>query len=160
MKDTVVMQFQMAKWALDTNLEGLDHEQSLAAPQPAGNSANWVVGHLLSAYDNLLKAIGKDPVADTPAMDPYRRGCEPLDPAGARSLTELRADLEVAHDRVVEAVAGLSEEDLAQASPVSPRNDPNETIGSFIGLLAFHQSYHVGQLGVLRRVAGENGAIA
>ena len=160
MKDTVIPQFEFVKWAVHQNLEGLSHEDSLVTPDAGGNSTNWVVGHLVNAYDNLLKALGEDPICDPEQMTPYKRGCDPMDPASARQLDDLMADFDRGHDRVVAKVATLSNDDLSTPTPVSPTNNPNETIGSLIGVFAFHQAYHAGQSGVLRRVTGRPGAIA
>jgi uncharacterized damage-inducible protein DinB len=44
--------------------------------------------------------------------------------------------------------------------PDSPTGDPDETLGSLLAVALFHQAYHAGQLGILRRIAGESGAIA
>lgn len=160
MKETVIMQLESAKWALLQNLEGLSNEESLVAAEKGGNSANWVVGHLLTAYDNLVQVVGGDRVCDPEQMAPYRRGSGPLDPTKARTLEELLADLDQSHARAVAGLGELTAEALAAPAPSSPRNDPNETIGSLIGLIAFHQAYHVGQTGVLRRMVGREGAIA
>ncbi|MEO8090106.1 MAG: hypothetical protein ABI703_07410 [Gemmatimonadales bacterium] len=37
---------------------------------------------------------------------------------------------------------------------VALTGDPDETVGSNLATLVFHQAYHVGQTGGLRRVAG------
>jgi uncharacterized damage-inducible protein DinB len=42
----------------------------------------------------------------------------------------------------------------AQTAPFSPSGNPKETVGSLMGVLAFHEVYHVGQVGMLRRWAG------
>lgn len=160
MQDTVLLQLDIAKWALHQNLEGLSHEQSLVAPEKGGNSVNWVLGHLVTGYSNLLKAVGEETFCDEEQMVPYGRGSGPLDPEKARPLDDLLADFEEGHARVVAKLSELTAEELAAPSPGSPRNDPNETIESFIGLIAFHQAYHVGQTGVLRRLIGRPGAIA
>lgn len=160
MRETVIMQFETAKWALHQNLDGLSHEESLVTPEPGGNSPNWVLGHLVTGYGNLLEALGEESDSDEEQMAPYQRGSGPLDPAKARPFAELLADFDQSHARVVAKVGALTPEELAAPSPVSPTNNPDETIGSFVGVLAFHQAYHVGQVGVLRRVVGKPGAIA
>ena len=38
-------------------------------------------------------------------------------------------------------------------------NDPDETVGSLLSVVLFHQAYHAGQTAVLRRVAVKDGAI-
>ncbi len=44
--------------------------------------------------------------------------------------------------------------------PDGPTGNPEETVGSLLAVVMFHQAYHSGQLGILRRIAGESGAIA
>ena len=84
----------------------------------------------------------------------YDRGSEPITAERAVPIDELAADFARAHDRVVERLAALTPEELAAPAPYSPVSNPKETVGSLVGLLAFHQSYHTGQTGILRRVAG------
>jgi uncharacterized damage-inducible protein DinB len=64
-----------------------------------------------------------------------------------------------ANDRIDQGLATLPDDALDRPAPFSPGNDPNETVGSLISTVLFHQTYHGGQLGVLRRVAGKVGAI-
>jgi len=54
----------------------------------------------------------------------------------------------------------LTPERLDSAAPFSPSNNPKETVRSLMTVVAFHQAYHVGQMGVLRRIIGKPGAIA
>jgi hypothetical protein len=44
------------------NVEGISHEQSLIQPQPAGNCLNWVIGHLVAAYESIFPLLGQEPV--------------------------------------------------------------------------------------------------
>ena len=159
MNETEILLFETAKWALHRNLDGLTHEESLAVPDKGGNSANWVLGHLVTAWDNLLKALGEEPVGDPESMAPYVRGSGPLDPAAARPFPELLADFDRGHERVVARMRNLTADDLAAPAPISPRNSSDETIGSLLSLFAFHQVYHVGQTGILRRTIGKPGVL-
>ena len=160
MKDTIILQFETMSWALHQNLEGLSHEESLGTPEKGGNCPNWVVGHLAVAYDNLLEGLGAETVLSPDQKTPYERGSAPLDRAHARPFAELMTDFDACHGRVVAKLASLSDDELAAPAPYSPRNDPDETVGSLAALLAFHQAYHAGQAGLLRRVVGKPGAIA
>ncbi len=152
-------QLETAKWALHTNVAGLTHEQSLVTPEAGGNNLNWVVGHLITAYNGLLPAIGGEPVWSDEQAEPYKRGSEPLAPEKAMPFDRVLADFDTAHDRVVAGIAVLDDEALATPAPYSPSNNPDETLGSLLQIVAFHQSYHVGQSGILRRVVGHEGAI-
>ncbi len=62
--------------------------------------------------------------------------------------------------RVDAGLAGLDPAALAAPAPPGPGTGPGDTLGTLIGTTLFHQAYHAGQLGVLRRVAGKRGAIA
>ena len=160
MKDTVMLQLETAKWALHENLEGLSHEDSLVSAEKGGNNANWVLGHLVSANSDLLQTLGEDVSCDAEQMAPYKRGSEPLDPAKAQPLDELLTAFDRSHDRLVAKLGSMSAQELAAPAPFSPTNNPDETLGSLASVVAFHQAYHVGQTGVLRRMVGRAGAIA
>ncbi len=159
MQNTLAMQLEAGKSVLHANVDGLSHEESLTAPEPGGNNLNWVVGHLVSAYNSLLPAIGGEPVWSKDQAAPYARGSEPVTSESAATFGDLMTDFETAHGRVLERLAAVSAEDLTAPAPYSPTKNPNETVGSLAGLTAFHQAYHVGQTGLLRRVCGRSGAI-
>lgn len=141
------------------NVEGITHEESLAQP-PQGNCLNWVVGHLTAVYNNFLPLLGQEPVRDKAALARYDRGSAPVrDAHDATPLAELLAAWSEAADRVDAGLAALSPDVLDRPAPFSPSGDPNETVGTLVSTVLFHQAYHAGQLGLLRRVAGKEGAI-
>jgi uncharacterized damage-inducible protein DinB len=141
------------------NLEGLTHEQSLLSPDPAGNSANWVLGHLVCIYNRVLPLLGQEPALEMERIERYDRGSPPITPAEARPLAELRAAWDETVERVDAGLAALDPDSLDRPAAFSPSNNPDETTGTLVTTVLFHQSYHAGQLGILRRVAGLEGAI-
>ena len=142
------------------NSEGVAHEDSVVMPTPGGNSFNWVMGHLLAIYNNLLPLLGKQKVYENGELKKYERGSPALtDTSKAMQLDELQRGWAEACARIDDGLASLPVERLTMKSPVSPTNDPNETIGSLLDTIMFHQAYHSGQLGVLRRISGKAGAI-
>jgi uncharacterized damage-inducible protein DinB len=64
-------------------------------------------------------------------------------------------DLHATTPVIVERLNRLSPDALAAPSSTNPRS----TLEQQLGFLAFHESYHVGQVGVLRRLIGKPGAI-
>jgi hypothetical protein len=142
------------------NSEGMSHDDSVVMPKPAGNSFNWVLGHLLSIYNDLLPLLGQQPVYENGALKKYARGAPPItDPKQTMRHEELTTGWKTATERVDAGLASLEPERLTKPAPVSPTDNPNETIGSLLDTVMFHQAYHAGQLGVLRRIAGKPGAI-
>jgi hypothetical protein len=143
------------------NLDGLTHADSLVQPQPAGSCLNWVLGHMLWAYNSLLPLLGQTPPLSAAALERYARGQPPLqDPADALEFAQLRATWDQAVERIDAGLAGLTPAALDQLAPGSPSGDPNETVRTLLTTILFHQAYHAGQMAVLRRIAGRAGAIA
>jgi hypothetical protein len=149
----------MIRAVVGMNIEGITHEESLIQPQPNGNTLNWVLGHLVCIYNKALPLLGQEPVMDAGRLAHYDRGSAPLDPAKALDLHELAAAWAQVADRVDAGLGELSGDTLDRPAPFSPSGNPDETVRSLINTLLFHHSYHAGQLGLLRRIAGKPGAI-
>jgi hypothetical protein len=145
---------------VQVNTAGLTQADSLVQPRPAGNCLNWVVGHLLGVYERALPMMGQSPILNEGALKRYDRGSPPIQDGGeAIEFAELMAAWEEASKRIDVGLAGLSEETLSAPAPFSPGNNPNETIRTLLTTLFFHQAYHAGQTGILRRIAGKECAI-
>ncbi|HEY1502169.1 MAG TPA: DinB family protein [Acidobacteriaceae bacterium] len=145
---------------LRINTEGLTQQDSLAQPAPGGNCLNWVVGHMLETWDGLLPVVGQTPVLGRQALERYKRGSAALrDAADALPIETLLAAFDEAANRMDEGLAALTEQKFDAPAPFSPSNNPHETVRSLLTVVMFHQAYHVGQTGVLRRIAGKEGKI-
>lgn len=153
-------QAQMIQTVVRLNVDGLTQEESLIQPSPGGNCLNWIVGHLLCIYDQMLPLLGQQPVMAEETLKRYDRGAPPIrDSAEALELRDLMAAFEKATERVDAGLAGLTPEALDRKAPVSPSDNPNETVRSLLSTVFFHQAYHAGQTGIVRRIAGKEGAI-
>lgn len=142
------------------NVDGVTQEQSLIQPRPAGNCLNWVVGHLLSTYEAILPMLGQERVLPEGAVKRYARGTPPLrDSAEAMEFGELVTAWDEAAARVDAGLARVTSEVLDRPAPFSPGKNADETIRSLLTLISFHQAYHAGQTGLLRRIAGKEGAV-
>ncbi|HEX4020233.1 MAG TPA: DinB family protein [Acidobacteriaceae bacterium] len=142
------------------NVDELTEEESLIQPQPGGNCLNWVVGHLLYVYDQTLPMLGQTPVLGVDTLKRYGRGTAQIENAAeALNFALLMAAWDEATQRMEAGVESLSPEVLDQPAPWSPTNNSEETVRSLLSTILFHQAYHVGQTGLLRRIAGKEGAI-
>ena len=153
--ETLAVQLNYTNWVVGKALEGITQEQSLAAPPVGGNCMNWVLGHLTASRNGMLKIMGRETVLDDAVSDRFRRGSTPVTgPDDAADTRELLAAFNRAQTGLLEGLPALSPEQLATPAPFSPGNDPEETVGSLLAGLLFHEAYHAGQLGVLRRTLG------
>jgi DinB family protein len=167
--------YEFSYGALNCNLDGVSNEESLLIPQPAGNCINWVLGHIVSARgivlclasgDNPLE-IGDAAKGSIPAQmgdvgARYRRGSGPIhDGDEVLDLGTLRGLLADSQQQLIPALAVISQETLALPVPEAMRRPPlTGSVGEALARMVFHESYHNGQIGLLRRLAGRPGAIA
>ena len=138
---------------IERNLEGITPEESFFQPQSAGNCANWILGHIVSTRNEVMKLIGESPLWSKEEAEPYRRGSEPLtDESGALSLAKMLTDLRASQDKLLTALDQMSPEELG--APLE-----NGTRYEQLAVIQFHEAYHAGQLGILRRLMGKPCAI-
>jgi hypothetical protein len=121
-----------------------------------------VAGHIIQHRAITLQMLGKPLPFPFNKYTRYNRGTEPVLKDGPKivPLGEMLDDWQATGDVLMAALAGATPEVLGKPAPFSPMNDENETVGSLVAGLLFHESYHIGQLGVLRRMLGKDGAIA
>jgi uncharacterized damage-inducible protein DinB len=150
-------QARAAHRVLRTNTAGITHEESLRQPQPDGNCMNWVVGHVQHVYEQLLPLLGQQPVLGVGRVQRYARGSDPLrDAADALEFEQLLGAWDEACARVDAGLAALTPKALAAAPPIAGFGD---SVAELLTFVFFHQAYHAGQTGVLRRLAGREGAV-
>jgi hypothetical protein len=141
-------------YAIGVNARDLTHEESLIGPKPGGNCANWVLGHIVQTRGAVLTLLGEKPVWAADEGERYKRGSAPVagDATGTKPFPEILEALDRSQESLLAGLSRIKESELGGA----------ETKGSLSAKLAglqFHEAYHAGQLGLLRRVAGKKGAI-
>jgi uncharacterized damage-inducible protein DinB len=153
--------YEFSYGAIKRNLEDLTNEESLVQPPGAGNSLNWVLGHVVAARNTVLKLAGRAPMVGEEITAHYGRGSQPLQPGDkVPDLATLRGILGDTQQRLVPALAALSYDALAQPVPEQMRRPPlTGSVADALIRLHYHEGYHNGQIGLLRRLAGKEGAI-
>ena len=156
--ETLIIQLQYTLQVAKMNCSGITEEQALVGAESGGNCLNWVMGHVVASRSKLLPMLGKRPLWNRKNANVYQRGSAPLTGPGL-TLERIMADFEASQQPIIDGLRNLTPDQLAAKAPFSPWNNPDETVGSLLAGLLFHEAYHVGQTGVLRRVIGLEGAI-
>ena len=152
-KATLAMLFEATHSRLHLNVEGITHSDSLFYPLHGGNCPNWVLGHIVWSRNSVLGLLGEAPVWNEQVASRYQRGSEPFaDASEAQPLEEILAAFDDSQDTILTALKRTTEPALA-----APHKQG--TVGQRLAFLHCHEAYHIGQLGLLRRLLGKPGAI-
>lgn len=137
--------FDSSHEVINMSVNDISHEESLVSPPAGGNSINWVLGHMIFHRDVTREILGLEKLYGG-SLEQYARGSGQLQPAKAIEFSRLIEMYNSGHKALTEK---LKNTDLI------PDAEKRETVTT----LAFHEAYHVGQVGILRRVIGKEGAI-
>ncbi|HXA77362.1 MAG TPA: DinB family protein [Candidatus Acidoferrales bacterium] len=147
----ITTMFQTNASLFDKATEGIREDQWLATPGNASNHLTWIAGHVVIHRAKIPRLLGQEWSA--PWEDLFSRGSKlvaageyPQPPEIRRAWNEVSQTLSV-------GLSAASPEILAR--PV-PKGTPtlDGTVGGTIGLLCLHETYHIGQLGYLRKLLG------
>lgn len=132
-------------------LDGLSDEQAAVRPSNTTNNAAFVAAHLTNSRFYLLNALG---VTEPDPLAPYLDGRKSLDDLERLPpLTEIHmAWTKAAHllrDRLEAVTPAELDGRSAARFPLS-----NGTLLATLTFLVQHDSYHLGQLSLLRKYAG------
>lgn len=155
--ETLTQSYGMTRYIIRLQTDGLTHEDSLLQPPFRGNCLNWVLGHIIAGRDTALELLGQSPLWREEEASRYRTGSEPVtNSEQALPLERLLSDLDQSQQCIESALERISPEELAQATTF---RGSEQTLGQALAGLHWHETYHTGQLELLRQLAGKNDAI-
>ena len=146
-------QLEYTAYSLEKNLEGTTHEESLVQPGKNGNCINWVVGHIVHHRNIMHRLVGLEPVWTAKTQERYVRGSNPvISDSGIETLSTLLTMYQASQAVLAARLCDVTSKELAQETNEDP-------LAMKLAGLVFHESYHVGQLGVIRRVLGKDAVL-
>lgn len=119
------------------------------------NTPHWILAHLTMARRYVVRVLGAE-LAPEPWEALFAPGTEVADPGTYPSVAELLAEFEAGGERVAQRLKQMTDDELAAATERT-FPDGSQTRERAAGFMSFHESYHLGQLGVLRRLIGKAG---
>lgn len=149
----IALIFKLNTGLLRTTLDGLSAEDLWQRPTPLTNPMLWIYGHVVQTRATMLGLL-EDPF-DTAWTDLFTRG------SGLHETPRYpsRDDIDRTHRQIVDRLRArfdlLTEADLA--APARGKQVPGaNTVGDQLAFLAFHESYHIGQLAYVRKALGHS----
>jgi hypothetical protein len=121
-------------------LEGVQEAHAAHRAAHNCNDMRWVLGHIAYWRNEMITLLGATPAWVDERRSQFRgMSDEPAQPTIGWELAELRAALESTGSRLAA---------LLDDGPAAKQQDP------MLRSLLQHETYHIGQLAVLRRLAG------
>lgn len=127
-----------------------------AVRDAAGHDPRWLLGHVTTMRKRVMAMLGLEPVA-APWEASFGRGKSSADVPGDLEVGEVLAAFHAAGDAIAGAWEGQTAEALAKPLGRTMPNGGDTVLGA-LEFLAWHEAYHLGQLGLFRRLAGKPGA--
>jgi hypothetical protein len=142
---------------IQRQIKDITHEQSLIQPPFRGNCMNWVLGHLVMSRQRILIMTNQPTFWTQEQCNRYERGSEPIvDESEGLPFEKIVADLATSQQRIQAWLENAKPEDLDVE--IIPHNIPADAapIWDWMEFLLWHEAYHLGNLELLRQLAGMN----
>lgn len=156
-RDRLKENFEFTHRLIHMQTDGLTHADSLLQLPFRGNCLNWVLGHIVDSRNTVLRLLGAQCIWTADECSVYGYGSDPITGEGkALPLERLLADLDESQNRIAAALESISPEALAAEIEIWKGKTP---LAEHLAFLHWHETYHVGQLELLRQLAGKNDAV-
>jgi uncharacterized damage-inducible protein DinB len=133
------------------SLNGVREDQALMRPGPSSNPMLWVAGHLVQARTQLLRAFG--PPRQLPWENLFATGALVQEATSYPSIGEVEAVWRSASAELLRRL---------ESAPTPHYDEPapdwlvtrDGTLAGAINYAVYHEAYHIGQLGFIRKWLG------
>jgi hypothetical protein len=132
--------------------KGLTHADALIQPPFRGNCMNWALGHIVENRHLVLLQLGQPPLLSEAQAKRYGYGSEPVctDGEDLLRLETMLALLEQSQASIEAALGRVTPEELNKEVKSFMGST---TLAFFIFILYRHETFHLGQVEMLRELA-------
>ena len=144
--------FRFNTGLLSLGLADLDSEDAVRRWKSGdGSSIAYVTGHITSSRYGLLKLLGA--ATENPHKDLFGADVGSKDGSAYPPIAELKRRWEEVGETLHAALDALTDEQ-ALAPDDGGFPTPDQTLRGRLAFTAWHESYHIGQIGILRTEMG------
>jgi len=128
------------------NMKDITQSESLVFPANGGNCINWILGHIVLTRDFILELTGNKKLCSDKIQKIYKKGSDIIKEETAENISSLLKKYNESQEILMKT---LSEKNYGD------KEELNENLAG----LGFHEAYHLGQIGLLRRMLGRESLI-
>jgi hypothetical protein len=135
-------------WLIGVLTESLSHDESLLQPPFPTNCVNWILGHILVSRNETIQLCDGQ-MWDARLIDRYKSDSKPVQDGDddIDHMENLLNDLETSQEIISKLLADIDGEELNQVVKTTRGEKPR---WQHIRGLHWHETYHMGQLELLR----------
>lgn len=155
-QQTIVAILKRGRSMLARHLADFSDADMFVRPAPTANHVSYQLAHLLRTTVGIVKTFNPGAAITLPAKVEGDAKAPPTsdDPAAFPGKAELLAAVEALLDAVIAGVETMSDADFDKPSPDHFQGFA-PTLGQLALMPALHQTMHIGQIQVIRRVLGK-----
>jgi uncharacterized damage-inducible protein DinB len=131
-------------------------EDWFRSPGDDSNHLMWVTGHVIWSRGNVLKSLNAQWTA--PWLSVFARGATLASKAQYPSVGEIQNAWNDVSARLSDGLTNAPAELLSKMAPPGPPSFDGKLSG-LVAFLAFHETYHVGQISYLRKWLGHGQSV-
>lgn len=147
---TIIAQFELQTgWFLNA-LEDISDEESNQQADAQQNPVKWVAGHLTDARMTIFSILSGQEI-NTHYKSHFGKGTSNVLDATFPTIEQIKADWIAVSSRLKSALQNAPGAQLA-AKPPFQTSIPDETLQGLVAYFAMHESFHIGQLSILRKL--------
>ncbi|HXC17137.1 MAG TPA: DinB family protein [Holophagaceae bacterium] len=139
---------------LERNLPGLTDELAVQRPGPAAASPAWLLAHIYMTRRLILKMLGMSQAKEADLGEDGYRGSD-----GATvhvPFSELMKRFRATDELMKQAFMGVTDWEIPTRNLGTGQEQPLESV---IAFLHMHESYHIGQIALGRKLLGLPGVM-
>jgi uncharacterized damage-inducible protein DinB len=155
---TISKQYSLHTKLFNNVLEDIDNNKGSERLNDHVNHLQWIAGHLTNSRYSIAPIIGlKMPFpyweiyTDLTAPPPHNRAVDTT--IEYPSLTEIKKYWNSLSEPLIGKLSHLENGQLASASPFAVPT--GKTILDLLSFIASHESYHIGQMSIIRKYLGK-----
>ena len=152
MKNEIVSNYRKNTLIIKHIVDGLDSEMLLRTGE--SNTVGWILGHLKFCRGQVLQMLEVE-CGLTEEEKAFERGVE-KNVVMAIDMAETMEGYTARGVSMEQAILALEEDDFKKPIPFE-LPDGSKDIGGFLSFLAWHETFHIGQIDLIIAATGKGG---
>ena len=141
---------------IENSVADLSESESANQSKPGINSITWLIGHCLAGRVLACSIMGLQIESESAKL--FNGNILDSDVSSLPTPSDLLAEIRTVTKALLPKLAGMQADELKTAPKEFFPTAENTTLAA-LAFLAQHESYHIGQISLLRRQLGKDGLV-